>query len=443
MKRQRIHLIHVGNMNNKGTQALIGSDIRVLRDLVADPSISVSTADVAGVGQLHPDLEAVLPPTVDIPYEVADRTAKTWGFGRTDYQYKLLALAALVYLPLQMVFSLCSVALTKLGVTPPYRARVFERLFACDLVVSHSDESFKETASLLPLNPFWVLTWWSMLIARTWEILVARAFKKPVVLFPNSIGPFRTLFGRSLAKLALGNCYALLIRDATSYGIARELALGSRASLLLTYDTALLYTSDATQHNQAFEAGGKPTLGVAPGVYSYSITREQVRNYVAAHAAALDDAIEQLGVHVVFLPHYISGFQHDDLAICHAIIGQMKHGPAVELIEVATVSAFKRLLDQMDVVVSSKMHPAVLAVSGHVPTVCIAYDHKQTSFFERLDMADCLLDIRAVSRRTLTAKIAYVWTDRARLAAGLAERIPTWQAHIKESIRRALGPVTS
>jgi polysaccharide pyruvyl transferase WcaK-like protein len=89
------------------------------------------------------------------------------------------------------------------------------------------------------------------------------------------------------------------------------------------------------------------------------------------------------------------------------------------------------------------MHPAVLAVSGHVPTVCIAYDHKQTSFFERLDMADCLLDIRAVSRRTLAAKITHVWTDRARLAASLADRIPTWQTHIKESIRRALSPLTS
>jgi polysaccharide pyruvyl transferase WcaK-like protein len=402
----------------------------------------VATADVPGVRQLHPDLAAVLPPTVDIPYEVADRLAKKWGFGRAGYQYKLLALAALFCMPVQIVFSIWSVALVKLGVTTPYRARVFERLQACDLVVSHSDESFKETASLLPLNPFWVLTWWSMLIARTWEILVARAFQKPIVLFPNSIGPFRTLLGRALAKLALGNCSALLVRDATSFDIARRLALGSPASRMLTYDTALLFTPDGARHHRAFEASGKPVLGVAPGVYSYSITRAQVRHYVAAHAAALDDAIEQLGVHVVFLPHYISGFQNDDLAICNAIIRRMKHGRAVELIEVATVSEFKRLLDQTDVVVSSKMHPAVLAVSGQVPTVCIAYDHKQTSFFERLDMADCLLDIRDVSPRTLAAKIAHVWTDRDRLAAGLAERIPTWQAHTRESIRRALSPLT-
>jgi hypothetical protein len=321
--QRRIHVIHVGNMNNKGTQALIGSDIQVIREIVPNPSISISTTDVDGVKRLNPDLENVLPPIVDIPYELADHFAKKFGYGRGGYQYKLFALAALLYMPIQVFFSICSIGLVKLGATTPYRSCVFACVKACDLVISHSDESFKETASLLPLNPFWVLTWWSMLIARTWEILAARSFKKQVIVFPNSIGPFRTLVGRSLAKLSFNNCRAVLIRDLTSYQIAQELSLSSRVSLMLTYDTALLFESSSKSHKRIFEARSKPVLGVSPGVYSYSITKQEVLNYVVSHAEALDDVIEKLGFHVVFIPHYISGFQNDDLEICNSIINRM------------------------------------------------------------------------------------------------------------------------
>ncbi len=438
MVQRRIHVIHVGNMNNKGTQALIGSDVHVIKEIVPYASISVSTTDVDGVKRLDLDIQNVLPPIIDIPYELADQIARKSGYSRNGYQYKLFALAALFYMPIQIFFSICSIGLVKLGTTPPYRSRVFESLRACDLVVSHSDENFKETASLLPLNPFWILTWWSMLIARTWEILAARSFRKQVIVFPNSIGPFRTLIGRLLAKLSFYNCHPILIRDSVSYEIAKRLSLSSRASLILTYDTALLFESDSKSYKGALKTRAGPVLGVSPGVYSYSITKEEVLNYVASHAEALDEVIEKFGFHVVFMPHYISGFQNDDLEICNSIIGRMKQGRSVELIEVTTASDFKSLLDQMDLVISSKMHPAVLAVSGYVPTLCIAYDHKQTSFFERLGMEECLLAIRDISCKNLSEKIEHVWKNRDRLKAILKRRIPVWQRHISESIRKAL-----
>jgi len=41
----KIHIIHVGNMINKGAQALISTDIFVLKEIVnGDLSISVSTS---------------------------------------------------------------------------------------------------------------------------------------------------------------------------------------------------------------------------------------------------------------------------------------------------------------------------------------------------------------------------------------------------------------
>jgi polysaccharide pyruvyl transferase WcaK-like protein len=432
----KIHIIHVGNMNNKGTQALFKSDVYAINDTVKNEvSISVSTTDIEGVKRLNLPVNAVLSPVVDIPYEKADQLAKKFGCGRGSLRYKGFAVAMLVYMFVEVLLSVFSIVFIKLGLKAFYRSEVMEHIKDCDLVISHSDESFKESASLLPLNPYWVITWWSMLIARTWEILVAKSFGEPVVMFPNSVGPFRTWIGRSLSKLSLGNCDHVLIRDPTSYEIVNK--LGIRASKSLTFDTALLFNPP---HKNVLDDFPRPLMGVSPGIYSHSLSREEVRNYIMAHAKALDAAIEKYGFVVVFLPHYVSGFEYDDLEVCKLILHKMKNKNRVKIVSASTVEEFKLFLNQMDMVISSKMHPAVLAASGFVPMLCIAYDHKQTSFFERLNMIDCTLDIRSVSFESLLSKIDHVWNQKNRLKLLLKNQIPTWQKDIKKAIRRAIAP---
>ena len=84
----------------------------------------------------------------------------------------------------------------------------------------------------------------------------------------------------------------------------------------------------------------------------------------------------------------------------------------------------------MDLVISSKMHPAVLAATGYVPIMCIAYDHKQTAFFQRLDMDDCVLNIRNVTFESLLSKIEGTWDRRDALHESLKLQIPQWQENV-------------
>jgi polysaccharide pyruvyl transferase WcaK-like protein len=86
-------------------------------------------------------------------------------------------------------------------------------------------------------------------------------------------------------------------------------------------------------------------------------------------------------------------------------------------------------------VVSSKMHPAVLAATGYVPIVCIAYDHKQTAFFERLNMIDCTLNIRNVTFESLLFTMEKTWNQRTALQASLRLQIPQWQKDVNSVIK--------
>ena len=97
MNKLQIHFIHVGNMNNKGTQALFCSDVCVVKNIPgSDIFTSVSTTDIDGVRKLNLPLEAVLPPMVDVPYDKADQLINNVGGKRSDLRYKWYTLALLV-----------------------------------------------------------------------------------------------------------------------------------------------------------------------------------------------------------------------------------------------------------------------------------------------------------------------------------------------------------
>lgn len=423
-------------MDNKGSEALLRSDVSVIKEsLNGNVDLSVSTVNVQRVKELNLPLETVVPPVVDIPYKTADVLAKKSGVNRNTIRYKILAIASLIYMFIQIELSIISSVFVKLGLKSLYRGKFFNQMKSCDLVISCSDENFKEAASLLPSNFYWVLTWWTMLLQRTFEISVAKFIGKPIVLFPNSIGPFKTLVGRFLSKLALNNCRYLLLREPRSYEIAESLKIGSNK--LLTSDIALLFKTTKVTDSEGFS---HPVIGVCPGIYRYSLSDKMVQKYISDHAIALDLAIEKYGFNVVFSPHYVSNLEYDDLEICKLILAKMKNQDRAKIVVASDVEEFKSILVCMDMLIASKMHPGVMAISGYVPTLSIAYDHKQTGFFEQLGLEDCIIPITETSSEKILGKIDHIWKERDRILALLHKRVPELQEDTLQAVKEAIAP---
>lgn len=431
----KICIIHVGNMINKGTQALLESDFYILRDIFkGNVSLSVSTTDIEGVKRLNLNPSAILPPIIDIPYEKADSFARKLGFKRAGTTYKIFALGSLIFMFVQAGVSVFSAILTRMGLKGCYRREVLENIRESHLVISYSDENFKEAASFLRLNVYWILTWWSLLFSRTWDVLIAKSLRKRVIVFPNSIGPFRTWLGRSLAKLALNMCDFILVREPLSYRTVSN--LGIRTPKKLTSDSTLLLVG---KEQNCFSSFSHPLIGVSPGFYAQSLSKVEIETYISEHARALDEAIEKHGFLVVFLPHYVSGFQNDDLDVSKLALKRMKNKQKAMIVEASSAKEFKSLLGCMDIVVSSKMHPAVLAVSECVPTLCIAYDQKQSGFFQYLGLNDCVVSIQDFSNGGLFSRIDSVWNNKERIREVLQKKVPVLKESIIGAVREALS----
>jgi len=422
-------------MNNKGTQALLSTDIFILKEIVKDVFISVSTTDMNGVKKLGLPIDMVSPTIIDLPYEKADRLTKKLRISRRSFTYKSFALGSLFLFFFQTFLAFASLVLHKISLPILYRKENLKLISESDLVISCSDENFKEAASLLPLNIYWILTWWTMLFARTVEVMVAKSLGKPVVMFPNSVGPFRTWVGRFLSRLALNNCAAIIIRDPISYDIVKS--IGINCQKFLTSDMALLYTPKKKVMTETF---GHPTIGVCPGVYSFSISAKQIERYAIEHAKALDAAIERFGFNVFFLPHYISGFEYDDFEISKLIFDKMKYKKNARILCIGDLENFKSMINQMDLIISSKMHPAVLAVSGYTPTISIVYDHKQLGFFKDLGLSEFAISLQDLSGDKLFSTISLAWSEKGKIKTLLASQVPKMQENIKIVLVKTIEP---
>ena len=109
-------------------------------------------------------------------------------------------------------------------------------------------------------------------------------------------------------------------------------------------------------------------------------------------------------IDVYFVPHYVTGLRYDDKEISELILENMKNKERCKIVTLSYASEFRDFLSTMSMVISSKMHPAVLCTSAFVPSLCIAYDHKQMGFFKHLGMEDNVIKIQEISNKILFKK---------------------------------------
>jgi polysaccharide pyruvyl transferase WcaK-like protein len=201
-------------------------------------------------------------------------------------------------------------------------------------------------------------------------------------------------------------------------------------------DTALLF--DPEGYKGTLHLPYK-TIGVAAGFYYRSLAADKQLQYFLSHSRTLDRLIEKYGFNVVFLPHDVKGFEHDDFTVCDTIRKYMRRKDRVKIIRAKTVEEYICLLKQINLLLTSKMHPAVLASKNYIPMVTVSYDHKQVGFFKQIGLEKYLIDITRVSSKELLSLIELAWSEREKIQKRLQRKIPEMQEMVRTTIRKSLS----
>ena len=203
---------------------------------------------------------------------------------------------------------------------------------------------------------------------------------RPLILAPQTIGPFSSRVGETLARTVLRGAAMVFVRDGASAGYAHR--LGARREIREVTDLAFALPYDRTEQRSAsVRVGINPSgllFGGAPGAFALRVS------YPELIQGLIDTFASLPGVELVLLPHVCSqpGMLDDDVECCRALAARY---PGVQIAPAfADPRNAKSFISTLDFFVGTRLHACIAAFSSGVPLLPLAYSPKTTAVFRSL-----------------------------------------------------------
>lgn len=311
--------------------------------------------------------------------------------------------------PLALVFSLvpfsilCHLA-SRLGLTIPDRYLVHEvaELRRCRLLLDVFGISFADgRAKFLPFNVL--------------SILPAFLLRVPVVKMSQAMGPFRNPLNRALARATLKRCIHVFARGSITAAHLTALPLKAEQHSVAG-DLAFLYR-DADSLSREGESevvalldrlteargSGNRVIGFSPSSVVYLKARRNGFDYIALLAALIRRAIAD-GDRVVVLPNATrqgsQSLRNNDLPV----IELLRTHCATRLTPAefrlvhwfqcdVNTSGIRAIIAATDILVTSRFHAMIAALSVGTPPLVIGWSHKYDEVLQPFGAAAASFDI--------------------------------------------------
>ncbi|MCX8053044.1 MAG: polysaccharide pyruvyl transferase family protein [Armatimonadetes bacterium] len=239
-------------------------------------------------------------------------------------------------------------------------------------------------------------------------INLAHRLGKPVVVLPNSFGPFVGLWVRRQVKKALGSCEFVCARESISAKALGEL-LGRDVPVFPDLGYFLPAADDETGleicRRFGVPIGSKRCVGFTVRPYRFPGSRDPSGLYdrYLESLAFLVRHVASLGFHPVFVTQVLGPSAHENDSL--AILDLIKRLDGVEYSWVdhdGTCRELKSVYGCMDYVVGTRFHSVVFAQGLEVPSMAIAYGgNKATGIMKDMGLAEYVVPIDEVTGERL------------------------------------------
>jgi polysaccharide pyruvyl transferase WcaK-like protein len=275
------------------------------------------------------------------------------------------------------------------------------------------------------------------------EILTAKIFGKPFVVFTQAVGPFKQLSTRLLAQFGLPRAKLVCARGESTVEHLESLDIPKKTRVIRCADSAYLFSCSGNASPQKLitrTPDGQPVIGVVPNtnVFDRAKTQNGVNSYTALLAATIDHSIEVLNARVVFICHEHYEGRKDDQWLANEAVRHAKHGASVQIISGNhTAAELKSAIGEVDLLIASRFHSLVAANSLAVPSIALAWAHKYHELFDEAGIPELVFDGEDLVVSEFLPILDRAWNRRSEIAQTLRDK----QEELRASARRAFDTV--
>lgn len=204
----------------------------------------------------------------------------------------------------------------------------------------------------------------------------------PLLLAPQTIGPFPRPLFRRLAAWAMSRADAVVTRDETSLAMVREIAPGARSALAVDVAFRLPFADRSEQCG-----GQRLRVGVnASGLLFHQAESGRNRFGLSYDYAAFTrllltalTARDDCEVHLIAHATSATDPSDDDGALADRLAREFP--AAIRVPDFGGASAAKSYLSSLDFLAAARMHACIGAFSAGTPVIPVAYSRKFSGLF--------------------------------------------------------------
>ncbi|OQW92652.1 MAG: hypothetical protein BWK78_01030 [Thiotrichaceae bacterium IS1] len=272
---------------------------------------------------------------------------------------------------------------------------------------------------------------------------------KPVVLLPQTYGPFNSKWAKWFASYLLARMTAIYSRDSQGLEEVKKLLgpkLAAQKIIRFIPDVAFVLETEPPvaallESIEQFKTQGQIIVGINISGLLYNGGESAHRQFGlnSDYRKMMSNIIKMFLAYdkiiVVLVPHVFSdkSLVESDPQACDLIREQFRedYPHRVFLVEDhLNHKQVKYLIGRCDFFLGARMHACIGALSQAIPAIGMAYSGKFKGVFDSVGMGDTVVDLRSETEEQILAKIQAAFAKRQEHAEKLRKILPAIQQQV-------------
>lgn len=267
-----------------------------------------------------------------------------------------------------------------------------------------------------------------------WVIMFASIImKKPLVLFPQSIGPIEGNIQRYMTKILLNRCSLISVREYESANLIKK--IGVNREILFIPDLAFSLNRYIDKDIRINYVDHRLRIGFTVMDWrNQNNPNFDQRNYEESLICLIIHAIQHYDADItIFSQVYGPSKDQDDRIIATRIYESIKQkgfNISVDLNQYSHIDLVE-IYSHLDIMISTRMHSSIICSCSYVPSLTIGYLYKSVGVMSILGLRDYVISINDINPHVLIAMFETLYRDRYKFSSLLRSRVPKYISSIE------------